>query len=91
MRVYNNLFTVPEPTNRWEKELNTDKREVVYPNAMVDPSVSEFVDVKYVDNGIPIGRCSLRGLDILWWTRIPPLIWRRKDVVGSWCLSVPSV
>jgi len=49
VRVYNNLFTVPEPSDRWEEELNTGKSEIVYPNAMVDPSVSEFVDCKYVD------------------------------------------
>mmetsp|Transcript_12785 Transcript_12785/g.14979 ORF Transcript_12785/g.14979 Transcript_12785/m.14979 type:complete len:93 (+) Transcript_12785:55-333(+) len=49
VRVYNNLFTVPEPSDRWEEKLNTGKSEIVYPNAMVDPSVSEFVDCKYVD------------------------------------------
>jgi glutaminyl-tRNA synthetase len=47
-RVYGHLFTVPEPTDRWEEELN-QKSEVVYPNAIVDPSVKELVDKKDVD------------------------------------------
>ena len=48
VRVYNNLFTVPEPTDQWEEELNPES-EVVYPNAMVDPSVREVVDSKNID------------------------------------------
>jgi hypothetical protein len=47
-RVYGHLFTVPETTDRWEEELN-QKSEVVYPNAIVDPSVKELVDKKDVD------------------------------------------
>ena len=48
VRVYNHLFTVPEPTDQWEEEINPDS-EVVYPNAIVDPSVREVVDAKDVD------------------------------------------
>jgi len=48
VRVYNNLFTVPEPTELWESELNGES-EIVYPNAIIDSSVCEFVDRKYVD------------------------------------------
>ncbi len=48
VRVYDHLFTVPEPSDRWEEELN-DKSETVYANAIVDPSVSETVDAKHVD------------------------------------------
>lgn len=48
VRVYGHLFTVPEPSDLWEEELNP-KSEVVYPNAIVDPSVREFVDAKDVD------------------------------------------
>lgn len=48
VRVYSHLFVVPEPTDRWEEELN-DKSEVVYPHAMVDPSVREYVDAKHVN------------------------------------------
>jgi tRNA synthetases class I (E and Q), anti-codon binding domain. len=48
VRVYGHLFVVPEPTDRWEEELN-DKSEVVYPHAIVDPSVKEYVDVKHVN------------------------------------------
>lgn len=49
VRLYNNLFTVPEPTDLWEEELNRKTSEVVYPNAIIDPSVCEYVDRKYVD------------------------------------------
>ena len=43
VRVYNNLFLVPEPTEKWEEELNLES-EIVYSNAIVDPSVLEVVD-----------------------------------------------
>jgi glutaminyl-tRNA synthetase len=48
VRVYNHLFTVPEPTDQWEEELNPES-EVVFPKAIVDPSVREVVDAKNVD------------------------------------------
>lgn len=48
VRVYDHLFTVPEPSDQWEDELNP-KSEVVHPQAIVDPSVRELVDVKDVD------------------------------------------
>jgi len=48
VRVYDNLFAVPEPTDLWEEELN-EKSEVVYSKALVDPSVREFVDAKNVE------------------------------------------
>eukprot|EP00568_Trieres_chinensis_P000377 CAMPEP_0183309426 /NCGR_PEP_ID=MMETSP0160_2-20130417/25335_1 /TAXON_ID=2839 ORGANISM="Odontella Sinensis, Strain Grunow 1884" /NCGR_SAMPLE_ID=MMETSP0160_2 /ASSEMBLY_ACC=CAM_ASM_000250 /LENGTH=701 /DNA_ID=CAMNT_0025473453 /DNA_START=201 /DNA_END=2306 /DNA_ORIENTATION=+ len=48
VRVYGHLFTVPEPTDRWEEELNPES-EVVYPNAVVDPSVREYADARHVD------------------------------------------
>ena len=42
VRVYNNLFLVPEPTEKWEEELNP-KSELVYSKAIVDPSVLECI------------------------------------------------
>ena len=48
VRVYNHLFTVAEPTDQWEEELNPES-EVVYPKAIVDPSVREVVDAKDVN------------------------------------------
>jgi len=48
VRVYNNLFSVPEPSERWEEELNTTS-EVVHKSAIIDPSVVEMCDVKNVD------------------------------------------
>ena len=48
VRVYNHLFTVPEPTDLWEEELNSQS-EIVYKNAIVDPSVASVVDAKDVD------------------------------------------
>jgi glutaminyl-tRNA synthetase len=48
VRVYNHLFTVPEPSDRWEEELNPNS-EIIYPNALVDPSVRDMVDAKFVD------------------------------------------
>jgi len=47
-RVYGNLFTVPEPTDLWEEELNP-KSEVLHLNAIVDPSVASLCDKKHVD------------------------------------------
>jgi glutaminyl-tRNA synthetase len=43
VRVYNNLFTVPEPSDLWEEELNPQS-EVVYTTAMIDPSIYDFID-----------------------------------------------
>lgn len=48
VRVYNHLFTVAEPTDQWEEELNPES-EVVYSKAIVDPSVREVVDAKFVN------------------------------------------
>jgi glutaminyl-tRNA synthetase len=48
IRVYNHLFTVPEPSDLWEEELNPDS-EIVYSNGFVDPSVRELVDASRVD------------------------------------------
>ena len=48
IRVYNNLFVVPEPTETWEEELNKES-EVVFPSAIVDPSVKDHVDYRGVD------------------------------------------
>ncbi|KAL9188688.1 hypothetical protein ACHAXT_007066 [Thalassiosira profunda] len=48
VRVYSHLFTEPEPSDRWEEELNPES-EVVHPNAIVDPSVLQLVDAKDVD------------------------------------------
>ena len=47
VRVYNHLFTEPEPSDLWEEELNPNS-EVVHANAMVDPSVVALVDRKDV-------------------------------------------
>mmetsp|Transcript_25562 Transcript_25562/g.29497 ORF Transcript_25562/g.29497 Transcript_25562/m.29497 type:complete len:687 (-) Transcript_25562:103-2163(-) len=43
IRLYNNLFSVKMPTDSWEDELNPQS-EIVYPNAMIDPSVAELCD-----------------------------------------------
>jgi glutaminyl-tRNA synthetase len=48
VRLYNNLFTVPEPSDLWEDEVNTES-EIVYPNAIIDPSVAPVVDYRAVD------------------------------------------
>lgn len=49
VRVYNNLFNIPEPTERYIEELNVEKSEIIYREAIIDPSVKGFVDVKHVD------------------------------------------
>ena len=49
VRIYNHLFTEPEPSDRWDEELNPES-EIVHPNAIVDPSVLSLVDKKDVDN-----------------------------------------
>ena len=48
VRVYNHLFTVPEPSDFWEDELNPES-EIVFPKALVDPSVAEISDKKDID------------------------------------------
>jgi glutaminyl-tRNA synthetase len=48
IRCYNHLFTVPEPSDLWEEELNPES-EIVYENGFVDPSVRDLVDVSKVD------------------------------------------
>lgn len=47
IRVYNHLFTVPEPSDLWEEEINPDS-EIVYENGFIDPSVLSLVDKKDV-------------------------------------------
>ncbi|KAL7562356.1 hypothetical protein ACA910_016418 [Epithemia clementina (nom. ined.)] len=47
VRVYNPLFLVPEPSASWMEELNPES-EIVYENAMVDPSVAELIDGRTV-------------------------------------------
>ena len=42
------MFSVAEPTDRWEEELNP-KSEIVYQKAIVDPSVVDICDSKLVD------------------------------------------
>mgnify|MGYP000234335691 CR=1 FL=1 len=53
VRVYNELFTVPEPTDLWEDELNKQS-EIVYENAIIDPSIKEIprVDKKDVSQWV---------------------------------------
>lgn len=48
VRVYNNLFSVPEPSERWEEELNPTS-EAVHKTAIVDPSIVDICDAKHVD------------------------------------------
>eukprot|EP00934_Nitzschia_sp_Nitz4_P000178 Nitzschia sp. Nitz4//scaffold47_size129522//25073//27127//NITZ4_003541-RA/size129522-processed-gene-0.33-mRNA-1//-1//CDS//3329552770//178//frame0 len=48
VRVYSNLFLVPEPSSLWEEELNPES-EIVYAKALVDPSVAEIADKSKVD------------------------------------------
>jgi len=48
VRVYNNIFTVPEPSDQWEDELNSDS-VILQSDALVDPSVCDVVDKKDVD------------------------------------------
>lgn len=50
VRLYNELFTVPEPTDLWEDELNPES-EIVHDNAIIDPSIVEVpgVDKSLVD------------------------------------------
>lgn len=47
IRVYNHLFTVPEPSDLWEEEINPNS-EILYQNGFVDPSVRSLVDKKDV-------------------------------------------
>jgi tRNA synthetases class I (E and Q), anti-codon binding domain len=44
VRVYNELFTVPEPTDLWEDELNPES-EIVYDKAIVDPSIKQVAGI----------------------------------------------
>jgi len=50
VRLYNHLFLVSEPSERWEEELNPMSEEV-YTNAFVDVSLNEFVDNKPMNKG----------------------------------------
>lgn len=51
IRVYNNLFSVSEPSDLWEDELNP-KSEVVFQHAKLDPSVKELVDSATVNKWV---------------------------------------
>jgi glutaminyl-tRNA synthetase len=48
VRVYDHLFLVPEPSDLWEDELNPTS-EIVYKNALVDPSVADVIDPATID------------------------------------------
>jgi glutaminyl-tRNA synthetase len=41
LRLYDHLFTVPEPDSNWEAQLNPDS-EIVKPHAFLDPSVLAY-------------------------------------------------
>ena len=43
VRVYNPLFLVPAPSDDWKNELNPES-EIVYPNALIDPSGASLID-----------------------------------------------
>jgi len=49
IRVYGHLFTVPEPTDLWEEEINPES-EIIYQNGFIDPSVRSMVDKKDVSH-----------------------------------------
>jgi len=42
IRVYNHLFTVPEPTDLWQDEINSNS-EIIYHHGFIDPSVRSLV------------------------------------------------
>ena len=45
VRMYNHLFTVEEPTDDgWESELNPTS-EVIYPSALIDPSILKYYHI----------------------------------------------
>lgn len=48
VRVYKNLFTVPEPSDLWQDEINPES-ETVYPEAFIDPSAAEVIDASKID------------------------------------------
>jgi glutaminyl-tRNA synthetase len=41
IRLYNHLFSVPEPDDQWEEQLNPES-EVVMSSALVDPSIRSY-------------------------------------------------
>mmetsp|Transcript_24231 Transcript_24231/g.55165 ORF Transcript_24231/g.55165 Transcript_24231/m.55165 type:complete len:711 (-) Transcript_24231:264-2396(-) len=53
IRIYDNLFLTPKPTDLWEEELNPEN-EIVYKDALVDPSVVED------------GMCGTKGEEGKW-------------------------
>lgn len=48
VRQYGHLFTVPEPSDKWEEEINAES-EVVISTALVDPSAGELCDASSTD------------------------------------------
>lgn len=48
VRQYSHLFTVAEPSDKWEEELNP-KSEVIYPEAIVDASIASLCDAGLTD------------------------------------------
>ena len=48
VRQYSNLFTVTEPSDKWEEEINPDS-EVIYADAVVDPSIASLCDASKTD------------------------------------------
>ena len=61
VRLYNHLFVVPEPSSLWEDELNPNS-EIVYPAALIDPSIKEFVDGRNVDKWKSNAACQFERL-----------------------------
>ena len=48
VRLYDHLFTVPEPSDQWEQELNP-KSEVVKADALIDGSILAICDKSNID------------------------------------------
>ncbi|GMH99721.1 hypothetical protein TrST_g13109 [Triparma strigata] len=48
VRKYDHLFSVPEPSDKWEEEVNASS-EVVYSSALVDPSVASLCNAGLTD------------------------------------------
>ena len=48
VRQYSHLFTVTEPSDKWEEELNPES-EVIFPDAIVDASLASLCDAGLTD------------------------------------------
>jgi len=83
IRIYNHLFTVPEPTDSWEDELNPNS-EIIHDKALIDPSILTLQSTSTNTTTTTEQICSTK---LSQWSSNPAYQFER---MGYFCLDIDS-